>query len=67
MSEQLPATVEAALLRRHLYALRRLLLAPGPPDRDEREAAAQRLTEMCGLDPIQDSSSQKFVSGVKGS
>jgi hypothetical protein len=58
----LPALVERAILRRHLYALRRLLLNQSVPDRHAREAAAQRLTALYHLDPLPDSAAQRRLS-----
>jgi hypothetical protein len=52
---ELPALVEKAILRRHIYALRRLLLNQSVPDRHAREAAAQRLTALYQLDPLPES------------
>jgi hypothetical protein len=53
--EPLPAIVQNAILRRHIYALRRLLLNESVPDRHAREAAAQRLTALYQLDPVPES------------
>jgi hypothetical protein len=48
----LPIAIQNAILRRHIYALRRLLLNPNVPDAHARAAAAQRLTALYKLDPV---------------